>query len=301
MLLTHGLIAAFEDIEFRGEGDLFAEMTTGFVWTTRTKTVVLATNRKYFAQACNNPAIAAIVARPSAIDQDSSKLIIVSPRAEEVFYYLHNILLNQGTFSALPTPEINATATIEDGARLGRGVRVGANAIVGANAVLQGAVDIAAGVRIEPGVVVGCDGLFAKRINGQLHQIRHYGGVMVGAGTYIHSGAVVARSAMAHEATFIGERVHIGVMCNVGHDVRIDNEVVLSSNTVVAGRARVGARAWIGASATVSNAVSVGPDARINIGAVCIRDVAAGAEVSGNFAEPHGPRVNDYLRRLRKQ
>jgi len=64
---------------------------------------------------------------------------------------------------------------------------------------------------------------------------------------------------------------------------------------VIAGRARVGEQAWIGASATVSNAIRVGARARVRLGAVVIRDVPAGASVSGNFAVDHARTLRDYL------
>jgi UDP-3-O-[3-hydroxymyristoyl] glucosamine N-acyltransferase len=49
----------------------------------------------------------------------------------------------------------------------------------------------------------------------------------------------------------------------------------------------VGDDVWIGPAATVSSRVRVGDGARVSIGAVVVRDVGAGASVSGNFAMPH--------------
>lgn len=285
-----------------GMSRLSPAMNTGFVWTRRENTLVLAANKKYFAAAIANPCITAIVSPPEAITAAGhDKTILVTNRADECFYFLHSRLINADSTGAMQKSTVHESAIIEPGVHVGDGVSIGKGVRVGANCVLYGPLTIGENVIIEPGVVIGCEGLFAKRIDHELQQIPHFGGVEIGEGAYIHANAVIVRSAMKGELTSIGARTHIGVMSNIGHDAQIAAEAVISSNTVIAGRAQIGERSWIGASATVSNAVKIGADARVNIGAVCIRDVAPGEEVSGNFALSHTRRLKQYVMDLRGQ
>jgi UDP-3-O-[3-hydroxymyristoyl] glucosamine N-acyltransferase len=178
-------------------------------------------------------------------------------------------------------------------------VSIGAGSSIGPRVVLDGPVRIGVNVRIEAGTVIGCDGLYAKRVAGKRLHIPHFGGVDIGDEACIHAGAVLVRSAVRGEATRIGRGAHIGVMCNIGHDVEVGDEATVSSNVVVAGRARIGARAWVGASATISNMVRIGDGAEVRIGAVVIQDVPDGGDVSGNFARGHAGNMKRYLKELR--
>jgi UDP-3-O-[3-hydroxymyristoyl] glucosamine N-acyltransferase len=178
-------------------------------------------------------------------------------------------------------------------------VRIGAGSSIGPRVVVEGPVRIGIGVRVEAGAIIGCDGLYAKNVAGERLHIPHFGGVDLGDHAYVHAGAVVVRSAIHGEATRIGRAAHLGVMCNIGHDVDVGDGATISSNVVVAGRARIGARAWVGASATISNMVRIGDDAEVRIGAVVIRDVPDGGDVSGNFARGHAGNMKRYLKDLR--
>lgn len=271
---------------------------TGFAWCSHPGAVVVAVNRMYFERAMKNPNVAVIVAPESAVSEGAGQAVIVSAQAHELFLYVHNLAIH-GPEQALPAAQIHETAVIAESARIGAGVQIGENARVGEQVTIQGPAEIGAGTVVDPGVVIGCEGLFAKRISGKLRHVRHFGGVRIGRDCFIHSGAIVVRSANYGEFTELADAVHIGIHTNVGHDVVVGPESVVSSHVVIAGRARLGANVWLGASATISNMVNVGDDARVNIGAVCLRDVAAGAEVSGNFALEHRRVMRKYLAEMR--
>ena len=52
---------------------------------------------------------------------------------------------------------------------------------------------------------------------------------------------------------------------------------------------------WVGAGAIVSNALTIGKNANIKIGAVVIEDVLPNEELSGNFAVRHKTNLANYL------
>jgi UDP-3-O-[3-hydroxymyristoyl] glucosamine N-acyltransferase len=285
----------FEIVEVRNETALDRIRQTGFAHTRRDGVICLAANRDYLAQAIDNPCTCAIIAPPSVIGTEEvpNKALIVTRRAEALYLYLHA--------EQLPNPEtdlsdIHPSATIDATALLRGRVQVGPNVNIGPRVVISGPVTIRAGVWIDAGAIIGCDGLYAKTIRGHRLHIPHFGGVEIGERAYLHAGAIVARSALRNEATRIGRAAHVGIMANVGHDAEIGDAATLSSHCVIAGRARIGGEAWIGASAVVSNAVRVGEGAQVRLGAVVVRDVPAGASVSGNFAVDHARTLRRFVK-----
>lgn len=269
---------------------------TGFVWTRQPGVVCLATSRPYFDLALDNPFVRVVIAPTVAVGNtvQTEKAIVICEDAEDLYVYLHAA---QDSISS-GEPDVDDLAMVDSSAILRGPVTVMAHARIGPRVVITGPVTVGAGVSIDAGAIIGCEGLYAKPIDGVQRHVPHFGGVIVDEHAFIHAGAVIARSAVKGEATRIGSRAHVGVMVNVGHDAEIGEAAVLSSNCVIAGRARVGARVWVGASATISNMVQIGDDATVRLGAVVIRDVPAGANVSGNFASDHTRVMRSYLKGL---
>lgn len=285
----------FKVLDIRHPQALAEARQTGFVWTRRDGLVCLAANRHYLAMACDNDQARVIIAPPEVAGgkTPSGKCLVVCRRAEELYLYLHTL---QKPDASDATPQVDASATIDDSAVLRGDVRIGPHVHVGPHVTICGPVVIGRDTCIDSGAIVGCEGLYAKDILGQRQHIPHFGGVDIGPSAFIHAGAVIVRSAIRGEVTRIGASAHIGVMTNVGHDAEIGEAATLSSHCTIAGRARIGARAWIGASATVSNALHVGADARVRLGAVVVRDVPPEGDVSGNFADNHARTMRKFLK-----
>ena len=283
-----------------GRAALADARQTGFVWTRQPGVVCLAADRRYLAMALDNPSVVAVVVPVALAGIDPrGRALVVADRAEELYHHLHAAqCFDRGSGSG---PLVDASASVDASAVLRGDVRIDAGSSIGPRVVIEGPAIVGRGVRIEAGAILGCDGLYAKRVSGRRLHIPHFGGTEVGDGAFIHAGAVVVRSAIHGESTRIGSGAHIGVMCNVGHDVEIGEEASISSNVVIAGRARIGKRTWIGASATISNMVRIGDDAEVRIGAVVIQDVADGGDVSGNFARKHAGNIKRYLKEVRDE
>lgn len=284
----------FDIVELRNADALDGARQTGFAHTRQEGVVCLAMNRDYFTEAQDNPCALVVIAPPEvAGERDiSGKALILSRRAEELYLHLH---LEQLPGSVADVLDIHDSALIDASVLLRGHVRIEAGVHIGPRAVIDGPALVRANARVDAGAIVGCDGLYAKTLRGRRLHMPHFGGIEIGARAHIHAGAVVVRSAIRGEATRIGDAAHIGVMANVGHDAEIGEAATLSSHCVIAGRARIGKHAWIGASATVSNAIRIGEGARVRLGAVVVRDVPAGASVSGNFAIDHARTLRNYL------
>lgn len=268
---------------------------TGFVWTRQPGLVCLAMNRQYFARARDNDCVSVIIAPPATTSREVApgKTVITCSRAEELYLYLHSA---QQPDPVIDTLDIHRSAVIDASVMLRGRVRIEADVHVGPRVVISGPATIRRKTHIEAGAIIGCEGLYAKKILGERQHIQHFGGVYVGESVFIHAGAIVVRSAIRGENTQIGATANIGIMADVGHDSVIGEGAILSSHCVIAGRAHIGKYAWIGASATVSNAIRIGDEARVRLGAVVIRDVPAGGDVSGNFAGDHTHTMRRYLK-----
>jgi UDP-3-O-[3-hydroxymyristoyl] glucosamine N-acyltransferase len=269
---------------------------TGFVWTRQPGVVCLAANRHYLALARGNPDACVIITNEETVQRDpgTGPCLVVCQRAEELYLYLH---LHQTSAEASEAHNVDASAHVDPTAVMRGEVTIGEGAWIGPRAVINGPAVLGRGVHVEAGAVIGCEGLYAKNVLGQRFHIPHFGGVRVEDHAFIHAGAVIVRSAVRGESTRVGAGAHVGIMANVGHDSEIGERATVSSNVVIAGRARIGDDAWIGASATISNAVVVGERAKVRLGAVVVRDVAPGADVSsGNFALSHAQAMRAFTR-----
>lgn len=273
---------------------------TGFVWTRQPGVVCLAMDRRYLQLAAGNPSVVAVIVPPVLASADiGERSMIVAERPDELYHYLH--AGQRFLPDARDEPSVDAGAVVDPSAVLRGKVRVAEGAVIGPRVVIDGPVAVGAGVHVEAGAIIGCEGLYAKSIAGVRTHVPHFGGVEIGENVFIHAGAVIVRSAIRGEATRIGRGAHIGVMSNIGHDAQVGESATISSNAVIAGRVRLGDRCWIGASATISNMVRVGDDAHVRLGAVVLRDVPDGGDVSGNFALSHTRNMKEYLSNVRNQ
>lgn len=206
----------------------------------------------------------------------------------EAFYTLHEILLRETSFYWQDfATEVSSEAVVHAGAHVAdRNVRIGPGTVVEPNAVILERSLIGRDCAIRSGVVVGAEGFEPKRIGGKQRVVPHAGSVWLGDDVEIQANSVVCRSAFS-SPTRIGDESVISSLVNISHNVSIGKRCRIGSSAVVLGSSTIGNDVWIGPNATISNRVSVGDGAAVSLGAVVVRDVPAGARVSGNFAIDH--------------
>jgi UDP-3-O-[3-hydroxymyristoyl] glucosamine N-acyltransferase len=211
-----------------------------------------------------------------------------APDPVEAFYALHEILVREGGFYWQDfETEISPEAVVHGGAQVaGTNVKIGPGTVVEPNAVILERCLIGRDCRIRSGVVLGAEGFEPKRLGGKFRIVPHAGGVMIGDGVEIQSNSVVCRSVF-NSLTQIGDEAKISSLVNISHNVSIGKRCRIGSSAAVLGSATIGDEVWIGPNATISNRVSVGDGAAVSLGSVVVRDVPAGARVSGNFAIDH--------------
>jgi UDP-3-O-[3-hydroxymyristoyl] glucosamine N-acyltransferase len=273
---------------------------TSFTWTEIPNTLCLATSKKYFSEALLNNNIKGIIVPPTAVhDTVSHKAVVVSEKADELFYFIHNKKIheiNGEPVTFLRKTGIAPSATISPSAIVGTHVSIGENVIIHDYSIILDNTIIKNNSVIYQNVTIGTQGLFTKRISGKSTHLEHFGGVEIGENCVIHAGTNIPRSVNFGEYTKIGDNVHIGAHSNIGHDSIVGNNCDISAKVLLSGRVKIGSHCWIGAGVLISNSVNVGDRASIKIGSVVIRDVPAGTSVSGNFAIRHEKNLRAFLR-----
>jgi UDP-3-O-[3-hydroxymyristoyl] glucosamine N-acyltransferase len=273
---------------------------TSFAWSEFPKSLCLATDRAYFRQAIENKNIAGIIAPPAAIEESNlTKAIIVSERANELFYFLHNMAIHK--INPPPTaPEyefgIDPTAMISPRAIVAEQVSIGPNVVINDGCIVLDNTFIGADSVLYHYATIGTQGFFSKKILEKKTHVVHYGGVRIGQNCIIHAGTNISRSVNVNEFTSLGDGVHVGIHTNIGHDCNIGDNCDLSAKVFLAGRVKMGQNCWVGASAVISNSVNIGDNANIKIGSVVIEDVPSGKMVSGHFARSHMKNLREFLR-----
>jgi sugar O-acyltransferase (sialic acid O-acetyltransferase NeuD family) len=100
----------------------------------------------------------------------------------------------------------------------------------------------------------------------------------LGRGVYISFGASIGGGVVT------GDHASFSPACVIGHDSVIADCALIAPGAIISGLVRVGRSCYIGAGAMIRQRVQIADGALVGIGAVVLRDVAAGATVVGNPA-----------------
>lgn len=100
----------------------------------------------------------------------------------------------------------------------------------------------------------------------------------IGRGVCINYGVSVGGGVV------IGNHVQLGPGCIIGHDTMIEDFSVIAPGAIVSGFVRVGRNCYIGAGAMIRQQQVIGDEALVGMGAVVVKNVAAGQTVVGNPA-----------------
>lgn len=271
--------------------------TLGFLIHRLPSMLAFAEDSRFLASAKANETVAALITTDSLASEAGAAIgMAVAEYPKRVFFDLHNRLVHSTQFygndfatTIHPGACIHPRAWVEP-----RGVRIGDGVVVGPNAVVNSGAALACGSSVRAGAILGGSGFQTCACGEDLIELEHAGGIQVGEGAIIFDNAVVARGVF-RQNTVIGADVRVGAGSFVSHNVEIGTGTHIGHGAVVNGNVKIGAHAWIGPGSVISNNLRLHDRCRVSLGSVVIRDVGAGAHVSGNFAVPH--RV--FLRGLR--
>ena len=231
--------------------------------------------------------------------EDKSEFgICVVDNPREVFFRVHNYLADIGNKTNKKKKSIissgceisNLSSIAEYNVEIGKNVRIEEfvvireNTIIGDNSI------------IRAGSIIGGQGYEFKRTEEGILSVAHSGGVIIGSNVEIQYNTCIDRGVYEWDNTIIGDNCKIDNLVHIAHGVKIDKNTMIVANVGVGGRTNIGQNTWIGFASTITNGISVGDNARANIGSVVTKSIPDGGSYTGNFAVEH----SIFLKNLKK-
>lgn len=140
---------------------------------------------------------------------------------------------------------------------------------------------------IRTGTKIGGPGFEIKNDGTKTITVTHIGGVKIGNNVEIQQNSNVDKAIYPWDDTVIEDHVRINSMVQIAHGDKIGRFTEIVAGASIQGRVQIGENVWIGPNSVIRNGISIGNNARVNMGAVVTLSVPAGTAVSGNFARDH--------------
>lgn len=222
--------------------------------------------------------------------------VVDSPRI--FFFRLHNFISEKNNSRNKKTKTIiGVNCVIHNLSSISEyDVKIGNNVIVEEFVVIRQNTIIGDNSIIRAGSVIGGQGYEYKRMNDGILSVTHAGGVIIGENVEIQSNTCIDRGVYEWDNTVIGDNCKIDNLVHIAHGVKIGKNTMIVANTGIGGRTIVGENSWIGFASTLTNGISVGNNARANIGAVVTKSIPNECSYTGNFAIEHSV----FMKNLKK-
>lgn len=224
---------------------------------------------------------------PYVRKMDVGICIAQSPRL--LFFEIHNFLSQNEQYTRKRVDcQIGSNCRIDQSASIAeKNVLIGNNVTIEEFVVIRENTVIGDNSIIRAGAKIGGEGFEFKKSNGKLIPVKHLGGVRIGSYVEIQYNSCIDKAVYPWDDTIIGDYTKIDNLVHIGHAVKIADNVLIVAQSGIGGRTVIGADSWVGFATTTSNALQIGENVRINIGAVVTKDVGDHASVTGNFAIEH--------------
>ncbi len=213
--------------------------------------------------------------------------IVKKPR--ELFFEIHNYLCGKRDYvrksyeTALgENCIISPLASIAE-----KNVSIGNNVIIEEFVVIRENTVIQDNSILRAGCKIGGVGFEFKRNKYGIASVTHVGGVIIGKEVEIQYNTCVDRAIYPWDDTIIGDYCKIDNLVHIAHGVKMDRNVMVVANSGIGGRTIINEKSWIGFGVTIKNGITVGKDARANMGAVVTKSIPDNGSVTGNFAIDH--------------
>ena len=173
------------------------------------------------------------------------------------------------------------------------------NVVIGENVVIEEFVSIKENTVIgdnsviRTGTKIGGPGFEIKNDGTKTITVKHIGGVIIGNNVEIQQNSNVDKAIYPWDDTVINDHVRVNSMVQIAHGDKIGKFTEIVAGASIQGRVSIGEGVWIGPNSVIRNGISIGDNARVNMGAVVTLSVPAEEAVSGNFARNHNSLIDE--------
>jgi len=192
---------------------------------------------------------------------------------------------------------IGPYSVVEDGVEIGDGTRIGAHVVIGRNArigdactlhpqvVLYDNTVLGNRVIVHSGTRLGSDGFGYAFFDGAHQKIPHVGGCTIEDDVEIGANSCVDRGSVGN--TVVESGCKIDNLVQIAHNVHLGSLSMLAGMVGIAGSTKVGKGVWAGGQVGIINHLDIGDGAKLAVATKVLRDVPAGAVMSGHPGRPH--------------
>lgn len=282
----------FSDIDILNDANIssfgFLESTYGDA------NLVYIEDIKYINKLKGNTS-AVITTHETAKNMGNSLGIIACEQPKKMFYKIHNYLAKNTNFYGDDFDSIiDSSARVHPMAYVApKNVKIAAGTIIDAMACINEGSVIGENCYIGNNTTIAGRGFQYYTSGNEALYMEHIGEAIIGDSVEILSNSHIARGLIA--PTIIGKHTKIDALCHIAHGCVLGERVLVLAGSDTVGSVLVKDRAKLGAGSTIGAVKTIGEDAFVSAGAVAVRDVKPGTQVSGNFAIEHRKLVKNML------
>lgn len=226
--------------------------------------------------------------------------IIISKKPRIDYFKIHNMLSKDNKYSREKYDtvighdcKISDTAIISN-----KNVIIGNNVTIEEFAVIRENTVIGDNSIIRSGCKIGGEGYEFKRINNEIMNVIHCGGVIIENNVEVQYNSAIDKGLYTWDNTIIGEYSKLDNFVHIEHGVKVGPRCLIASRTTIGGRTTLGSDSWVGLGVIISNGLTLGNKISISLGAVVTKNIDDMEKVSGNFAINHDKYI-EFIKTIR--
>ncbi len=245
-----------------------------------------AENEEFLKIALENKNIIALVVTEKLSNIETSKSLLLSDNPREIFYNIHNYLVQKRFYEVKQKSIISGKAVIHKSAYIAENnVIIGDNVNIGPHVSILENTTIDNDVTIHANSVIGEEGFQNLQLQNNLISVPHGGGVHIQSGVRIGANTCIDKG-LFKDDTIIGKGTKIDNLVHIAHNVKIGKNCSIVANVFVGGSCIIKDNVRIAMSATLRDGIKIGRNSLIGMGSVVTGDVSENVIVMGVPAKP---------------
>lgn len=184
--------------------------------------------------------------------------------------------------------ELAEGVVVESGVVIGRNCRVGRDSLLRPGVVLYADTTIGARCIVHAGVILGGDGFGFATHQGKHHKLPQVGNVVIGDDVEIGANSTVDGGTL--DETHIGSGTKLDNLVMIAHGVRLGADCLFAAQSGIAGSTRVGDGVTFAGQSGAAGHLQIGASSVVAAKSAVFQDVDAG-ELCRGYARGRPPRM----------